>query len=463
MHDAPAPPESRDALARCPTFSELPADLFDRFMEHLRERTYTTGEPLMRQGEPGDGLHVMVTGSAVVSLWQNEGTTQASQRIAAFHAGDVVGEMALVTRESRTADVVATGPVKALWLSADDFERLAYRFPELGVVITNLVAKRLGARSLDGLGGKTVGGYRILRSVGRGEMAVVYEATGPVPDQRVALKMMSHRLLYERGAAARFEREAQTLRRLDHDHIARVYACFPAFRTSFIAMEFCDGTDLARLSERCGALPEPVVRGLVGQIAGALSYLHGNAVVHRDLKPSNVMLTRDGQVKITDFGLAKPIAPKPGTTITEDRTLVGTPRYMTPGQLAGEEASPESDVYALGLIALELLMGTPPFQVGSFAELVQAKNQFAVPPAAAIGRGVSPELRDVIEHAVSAPPVGSYSAGASGVGIDVSTTGLYSNAGVRAGAPARRPVDLDALARWAAPVPPSYLERAARD
>jgi CRP-like cAMP-binding protein len=261
-------------LARCATFSDLPPEVFDPIVERLRERTYDAGEALIRQGDPGDGLHVMVSGTAVVSLWQpaaplNPSQTSASgagggpgatasKNIAVFGPGDVVGEMALVTSEPRSADVVATSPVRALWFSAALFENLAVRYPELGVVITNLVAKRLGETSLDGLVGKSIGGYRIVRSVGRGEMAVVYKALGPpsLPEheqpasERVALKMMSHRLLYERGAAARFQRETATLMRPNHPNVSRVYACFPAFRTSFIAMEFCDGPDLSRLHER---------------------------------------------------------------------------------------------------------------------------------------------------------------------------------------------------------------------
>jgi serine/threonine-protein kinase len=216
--------------------------------------------------------------------------------------------------------------------------------------------------------------------------------------------MMSHRLLYQRGAAARFQREAATLMKLEHPNVTRVYDCFPAYRTSFIAMEFCDGVDVDRLRARHGALAEEDVRRIVGQIALALGHLHEHHIVHRDLKPSNVMLTREGVAKITDFGLARQVGLPTGTSITEECSIIGTPRYMSVSRLAGERPGPESDVYSLGLIALELCQGAPPFLVTNLADLIRQKEVFLPPPASAIGRGISDELHAFIVAATTGSP-----------------------------------------------------------
>ena len=185
---------SRDALLESQVFRQLGPELHDQLFSRMTERQYEPGETLIRQGDPGDCLMLLLEGEALVLVHD----ATSSQQIARFGKGDVVGEMALLTGESRTADVVADTGVRTLVLEVGAFQELAMQHPELGMVLTQLVADRLGEGSLDGLSGKKVGKYEIGRCLGRGAMAVVYEAQEVDTDQRVALKMMSHR-----GSSAR--------------------------------------------------------------------------------------------------------------------------------------------------------------------------------------------------------------------------------------------------------------------
>lgn len=381
---------------RCKSFVELNPEVVRLILDRCREKRFSRGAALMRQGDPGDSLMLLLEGSAHVS---SHGLGDVESSIARLSEFDIFGEMAVLTGQDRTVDVTADTDVRALILDVEEFQRLASEHPELGMVLTRLMADRLGSGSIDAFGGKRVDRYRILDCVGRGSMAVVYKAAEGERETPVALKMMSHRLLYEPGAMARFRREASLLEVLAHPSIARIERQFTAFRTSFIAMEFCDGPDLSSLLAQWGGLPELEVRKAIGQVAGALDYMHGKGIVHRDLKPSNVMSTRGGRIKLTDFGLAKP-ADQPGQLqVTHSvSSLMGTPLYMAPEQLSGEPATPASDVYALGCLTYELLTGKPLFRGRGLFDLVQNKLSFVLPEPASIGPGVSQELYEFLSN-----------------------------------------------------------------
>lgn len=401
MREPDPAPLSRDVIRASGALRDLLPETADEVLRSMRRREWSAGETVIRQGEPGDAVLLLAEGRALVELHDGPGP---ARRIAAFVPGDLVGEMALVLREPRSADVIAETDVVAYALSAEDFDAIAARHPDLGLVLTRVVADRLGASASDGLSGKSVDRYRILRCVGRGGMAIVYEAEETAGGRRVALKMMSHSLIYDRTALARFQREADVLEALDHPNIVRIHRRFRAFRTFFIAMEFCEGPTLAAFVDAAGPVPEPAARAAVGQLASALSRMHASGVIHRDVTPANVIVAGGGVLKLTDFGLARPIVDAAVGPITERRTVLGTPYYMAPETLSGDEARPGSDVYSLGCVALEALLGRCPFRQTSYAELLDAKRRFTVPPPETIGRGIGPEMHTFLVRALASDP-----------------------------------------------------------
>jgi hypothetical protein len=365
------------------------------------QRSYRTGELMIRQGDPADGLLILLDGRAHAQLRRPQG----DRRLGEFKDGDLVGEMALVTREARSADVIADTPVRALLVPTDAFDRLAVRHLELALVLTQLVADRLGRGADDGFGDKRVEGFRIVNCIGRGGMSVVYQAQDEVSGEMVALKMMSYKLIYDAPALARFRQEFEIQQSLHHENIARLERLFPAYRTYFLVMEFYEGVDLRRLVSRGGRLPEAQVRAILGQLARGLQYIHERGLVHRDLKPANVMITREGRVKLTDFGLAMPVASQGDTeTRAVEDSIMGTPAFMSPEQLMRGRLDRRTDVYALGCLAYELLSGSSLFAATDLLGLMQEKSGLRLPPAAEIGNGVSEELYDFMTRALSVDP-----------------------------------------------------------
>lgn len=390
-----------NVLCQCRALATVsPAALQDILAAAVR-RSFQPGDAMMTQGEPADGLLILLEGAAHARLRGHDGEERC---IGHFTSGDLVGEMALVTREPRSATVVADSLIQALLVPTAAFDRLAGRHFDLGVMLTELVADRLGRGAHDGLGGKQVEGFRILRCVGRGAMSVVYRAENQSTGELVALKMMSYRLIYNPAALARFHQEAALLQDLDHANIAHLKRLFPAYHTFFLVMELCEGVDLQRLVASAGPLSEARVRPILGQLARALEYVHAHGVVHRDLKPGNVMITRDGDVKLTDFGLATPSAAMDDRTRIVDHAVVGTPAFMAPEQLAGGVVDRRTDIYALGCLAYDLLTGRHLFDASSNLELLQKKLGMPLPPAADIGEGLSAELYDFLQRAVRVNP-----------------------------------------------------------
>ena len=394
--------EYKRVLANCGPFEGLPEELLTALLGRMAETSYGAGDRLIRQDVRADSLQVLLDGQASVVVVS--GVDDATE-VAEVGKGDVIGEMALISGEPTSADVVAQTPVRVLRLPANDFHELARHNPEIAVVLTRLIAERLGRSGPDALGGKVVHGFRIIERLGRGGMAVVYEAERESDGLHVALKMMSHRLTYDTTALARFREEAHLLDTFDHPNIARPLDRFSAYGTHFVALEFCDGPGVHEIASRRAALVESLVRPVIGQVATALEYVHGMGFLHRDVKPSNAMLTRDGRIKLIDFGVARPIRPQDDRTQTLETSIVGTPFYMAPEQF--EDATlidARIDYYALACVTYELLAGERLFRKDTKFGIMKQKMTLELPSAQEIGHGISREMYEFLKSNLDPEP-----------------------------------------------------------
>jgi serine/threonine-protein kinase len=198
--------------------------------------------------------------------------------------------------------------------------------------------------------------YRIVSLVGRGGMGEVYKAEDLKLKQcRARVPAGSDRV--GRGALARFHNEVRITRQISHPNVCRVYDIGEVDGRNFLSMEFIDGEDLSSLLRRIGRLPGDKAVEIARQICAGLAAAHDNGVLHRDLKPANIMIDGRGKARITDFGVAVVAAELSG-----DEAIAGTPGYMAPEQLSGQEVTQRSDIYSLGLVLYELFTGKPVFE-----------------------------------------------------------------------------------------------------
>jgi serine/threonine-protein kinase len=235
------------------------------------------------------------------------------------------------------------------------------------------------------------GRYRIVGLLGRGGMGEVYRADDLKLEQPVALKFLTRALERDSGGLERLYAEVRTARQVSHPAVCRVWDIGEAEGRHFLSMEFVDGENLASLLRRIGRFPQDKALDVSRQIAEGLAAAHAKGLLHRDLKPANVMLDGQGKVRLTDFGLAA-IA----DTLAGDDIRSGTPAYMSPEQLLGREVSLRSDVYALGLVAYELVTGRRAFEGKGFAELARKHRDERPLEPSALVPGLDPAVERTI-------------------------------------------------------------------
>jgi TolB-like protein/Tfp pilus assembly protein PilF len=249
--------------------------------------------------------------------------------------------------------------------------------------------------------GTRLGLYEILSPLGEGGMGEVYRARDSKLEREVALKVLGPGLLADESARRRFHREALALAKLNHPHVAQVYDFASEGGVDFLVMELVPGEALSERSA-FGPLPEADVVRYGLELAAGLRAAHAEGVVHCDLKPANLRLTREGEVKILDFGLARLRRPSPATgeaneTLgSTDLVVSGTLPYMAPEQLRAERLDERTDVWAAGIVLYELATGTRPFRDTVPAKLTDAILHAAAEPPSQRLAGVSPGLQQVI-------------------------------------------------------------------
>ncbi|MEE8368627.1 MAG: protein kinase [Thermoanaerobaculia bacterium] len=268
--------------------------------------------------------------------------------------------------------------------------------------------------------GTIISHFKITAKLGEGGMGEVYRAEDLDLQRPVAFKVLSAEILARDDMRARFLREARTAAALNHPNICTIYEVGEVDQTPFIAMELIEGSSLESRLHQAEQLPlAEIVRIAVG-IAEGLAAAHGRGIVHRDLKPANVMLTADAQVKILDFGLAKPQGPAIGedgaasiaqtitAEMTREGTILGTFAYMSPEQAEARPVDSRSDVFSFGILLYQMATGKLPFRgdspTSTLAKILEAEPQ----PLSVVRQGISPDLERIVRRCLQKRPADRY-------------------------------------------------------
>ncbi len=298
--------------------------------------------------------------------------------------------------------------------------------------------------------GQTISHFRIVEKLGAGGMGVVYKAVDTRLDRAVALKFLPDNMTKDKQALERFRREAQAASALSHPGICTIYDIGEQDHRPFIAMEFIEGETLKQHIHG-QALPLSEILELGIQLADALDAAHGEGIIHRDIKPSNVFVTKRGQAKVLDFGLAKLVAKgflelnaeeSPSKPVEESISVVGiisgTPAYMSPEQVRGDDLDQRTDIFALGLLLYEMATGKQAFSAKTGGALIEAVLTQAPPPARSLNAEIPQQLEEIISKCIEKDRTRRY-ASAAEVRSDLKQSERDSESGkvVAAGAPER--------------------------
>jgi tetratricopeptide (TPR) repeat protein/TolB-like protein/tRNA A-37 threonylcarbamoyl transferase component Bud32 len=224
-------------------------------------------------------------------------------------------------------------------------------------------------------GSTFAGRYQIVEELGRGGMGKVYKAYDKEIEAKIALKLIKPEITADKNTIERFRNELRIARDISHKNICRMYDLGREGSRYFITMEYVSGEDLKNMIRMSGQLSVGTAVSIAKQVCEGLAEAHGHGVIHRDLKPSNIMIDRNGNVRIMDFGIARSIKAK---GITGAGVMIGTPEYMSPEQVEGKEVDQRADIYSLGIILYEMLTGRVPFE-GDTPFTVGVKHKSEIP------------------------------------------------------------------------------------
>jgi CRP-like cAMP-binding protein len=341
------------------------------------------GERFISQGDDGDNCYMIREGTCIVTT-EKDGVTYGISRL---RVGDIVGEMALLTGEPRTADVHAETDMTLWSLPRQEFDSLCENYRDLREFLTELTTCRFSSERV--APERTIGKYWISEKIGRGGWSVVYKGVHMMLSRPVAVKMLKHSMAMAPEFAERFKREAKVIASLEHPNIVRVYDIEERYKTIFIIMEYIEGTPLDYLLKKEPRMSLDRIVGIILQTCGGLLYAHERGIVHQDIKPANIFIQPDYGVKIVDFGLAC----TPGV---DELGLAGTVYYMAPEQIEGEAVDSRTDIYSLGITAYEMITGRRPYPEDDIGRLMHSHVHEDIPdPRLAV-----PDLPDELSRFV---------------------------------------------------------------
>ncbi|UCD70680.1 MAG: serine/threonine protein kinase [Syntrophobacterales bacterium] len=205
---------------------------------------------------------------------------------------------------------------------------------------------------------KKVGNYEIVKELGKGGMSTIYLAIQKSLNRRVAIKELLPLLKTDTEMVERFKREAKASAAMAHEGIVNIFDFWVERGSYYLAMEYLEGKDVGEVIEKTGSIPVEATVTIASKAADALHYAHQRGIIHRDVKSGNIFITHNGEIKLTDFGIAYVPGKSP---LTQPGITIGTPEYMSPEQIRGEKADPRSDIFSIGVVLYEMLTGTRPF------------------------------------------------------------------------------------------------------
>ena len=262
------------------------------------------------------------------------------------------------------------------------------------------------------LTGKTLGDFEVLRRLGQGGMGQVYLAQQLSLKRKVALKIMRAELAANLNSLKRFKAEAEAVARITHANIVQVYAIGESDGLHYMALEYVDGRNLREYVAKKGPPELPLALSIMRQAAAALQRASEAGIVHRDIKPENILLTRKGEVKVADFGLSRCFASdQQPLHLTQSGVTMGTPLYMSPEQVQGQEVDPRSDVYSFGVTCYHMLAGQPPFRGQTAFDVAVQHVQARPAPLAEIRSDLPAELCAVVHKMMAKDPAERYQTG----------------------------------------------------
>ncbi len=248
--------------------------------------------------------------------------------------------------------------------------------------------------------------YRIISTLATGGTAVLYKAIQTSLDRPVVIKRLHSHLTSDASFTGRFELEAKAAASLDHENIVTIIDFGSSGNGYYIVMEYIQGISLKKIIEHWGYLDEKAALMICYHICMGLDHAHQRGIIHRDIKPANIMITNQGQIKITDFGLVKLHQSKSNHTVAD--SLIGTPLYMSPEQAIGDNIDGRSDIFSVGTICYEMLTGVQPFGGDNYAAVIQNIINRKPPPPSAIGSHPGAEAESIVMKTLNRDPSRRY-------------------------------------------------------
>ncbi len=335
-------------------------------LKQLHQTIIKPGTRFVFQGREMDEAYIIRRGACIVLVEKDGHLYPVDHR----SEGDLVNMSALFTGEPSMAHVESESEIDAWVIQKSAFHTIPENDPDLWEFLTEIVADRFDSKRPTSY--RTIGHYLITEIIGRGGYSIVYKGKNLLTQKPVAIKMMRHHMVLDSDFLEKLKREAHIVNLLDHENIIRVYDMVERYRTIFIIMEYLEGESILEKIQRHKTIPPQTAVHYLIQACHAIQYAYGIGILHRDINPGNLMVVENNRIKLVDFGVACSLQ-------EEDDLFDGAFPYLAPEILQGETPSLQSDIYALGISAFEMVTGQRPYPEDDPARFTQIRCTEEIP------------------------------------------------------------------------------------